>query len=122
MADVLTDENKQLARDFDDKVQGYEAQQRTNASLKKKIEAEMDKVVVFLEAELRLRSTVLAEEVTVKGNKDMRTFTVKYFNGKSASHNSRRRLPLHASRESRESAQADSRDGQGLPAQQPREN
>ena len=108
MAETQTDENKQLAREFDETKQGYEAQQKTNVSLKKKIEAEMDKVVAFLETELKLRSTVLAEEVSVKGGKDMRTFTVKYFNGKQRSLTFSRRLPLHAADQSRGGAQAHS--------------
>ena len=45
----------------------------------------MDKVVAFLESEeLRMRSSVLAEEVMIKGKKDVKTVTVRYFTGKKS--------------------------------------
>ena len=85
MAEVQTEENKQLAQEYDAKLSSYKEQQAANTKLKKTIEAEMDKVHDWLENNLRLRSTVLAEEVVVAGRKDMKTFTVKYFTGKSVS-------------------------------------
>lgn len=79
-----TNEDQKLAQDYSKNLSNYQDKQANNAKFKKQIEAEMDKVVDWMESNIKLRSTVLAEELVVNGRKDVKTFTVKYFTGKIA--------------------------------------